>query len=164
MDKKIFATLLLFFAVITIANVSAVDLTTEKDFDGLFSMNVSEGDNFTQFGDPQEFSTIVKAKVAYSNNDSTFALVYTDNLDTVISMISEDMGVNSTNEGNLVIFNATPEMETALEQQSSLYEIDGLKDKITTFAGTTNDDDLTVLIAGNNDTLVKEYAKTIKFD
>ena len=165
MDKKIFAILLLFFAVISIASVSAVDLTGEKDFDGLFSMKVSDGDNFTQFGDPQDYSTIVKAKAAYINNDSIFALVYNDNIDTVISMISEDNGVNSTKEGNLLIFNATPEIEAALEQESSKYEVNNLKDKITTFAGTTNDDEsITVFIAGNNDTLVKEYANTIKFN
>jgi hypothetical protein len=165
MDKKIFVMLLLFFAVISIASVSAVDLTSEKDFDGLFSMKVADGDNFTQFGDSQEYSTIVKAKAAYINNDSIFVLVYNDDLGTVISMVSEDSGVNSTKDGNLLLFNATPEIEAALEQQSSLYEIDGLKDKITTFAGTTNDDEsLTVFIAGNNDTLVKEYADTIKFN
>lgn len=165
MDKKIFAILLLFLAVISIASVSAVDLTTEKDFDGLFSMKISGEDNFTQFGNPQDYSTIVKARAAYTNNDSIFALVYEDNLATVMSMVSEDKGVNSTEDGNLLIFNATPAIEAALDHQSSLYKIDGLKDKITTFAGTTNDDDtLTVFIAGNNATLVKEYAKTIEFN
>lgn len=165
MDKKIFAILLLFFAVISIASVSAVDLTTEKDFGGLFSIKVAEGDNFTQFGDPQDYSTIVHARAAYINNDSIFVLVYSDNFDTVMSYISEGSVINYTKDGNLLIFNATPEMGNALDQESSLYEIDGLKDKITTFAGTTDDkDSSTVLIAGNNDTLVKEYAETIKFN
>ncbi|WP_462315004.1 hypothetical protein [Methanobrevibacter sp.] len=165
MDKKIFALLIVFIAAISIASVSAVDLNTKKDFDGLFSMKISGEDNFTQFGDPQDYSTIVKARAAYINNDSIFVLVYDNNLATVISMVSENQGVNSTQDGNLLMFNATPAIETALDHQSSTYKIDGLKDKITTFAGTTNDDDtITVFIAGNNATLVKEYAKTIEFN
>ncbi|WP_405297778.1 hypothetical protein [Methanobrevibacter sp.] len=168
MDKKIFAILLLFFAIISIASVNAVNLTAEKDFDGLFSMKIVEGDNYTHVGEPNDYSTLLGAKVAYKNmNDSVFVLVFTDNVQQSLVYLTQDSGANGVKEDNLILFNATPEMEKIIDAASSQYKIDGLKDKINTFAGTSSgdtQDDLTVFIAGNNATLVKEYAKTIEFN
>lgn len=168
MDKKIFAILLLFLAVISIASVSAVDLNTKKDFDGLFSMKIADGDNYTQVGEPNSYSTLLNAKVAYKNtNDTVFVLVYNDNMQQSLTYLTKDSGANEVKDGNIVLLNATPEMEKVIDAASSEYKIDGLKDKINTFAGTSSgdtQDDLTVVIAGNNGTLVKEYAETIEFN
>lgn len=168
MDKKIFAILLLFLAVISIASVSAVDLNTKKDFDGLFSMKIADGDNYTQVGEPNAYSTLLGAKVAYKNtNDTVFVLAYDDNVQQSLTYLTKDSGANEVKDGNLILLNATPDMEKIIDAGSSEYKIDGLKDKINTFAGTSSGDehdDMTVFIAGNNATLVKEYAKTIEFN
>ena len=59
-------------------------------------------------------------------------------------------------EGDLTLFNATPEMSSLMEGNN-----------ITTFAGVTGESgsyDDTVIIGGTNETLVKEYASTVSFE
>jgi hypothetical protein len=165
MDKKIFAVLLLFLALISIASVSAVNLTSEHNFENLFSVNVVDGDNFTQIGEPNAYSTLLNAKLAYkNNNDSVFVLMYDDigyALDYLLPA-SDDYD----KDGDLLIFNASA-IEGEIDASSKMYKIDGLKDKITCFAGKYIDSDTypyAVFIAGNDTDLVKEYAETIKFN
>lgn len=165
MNKRIFSILLLFLAVISIASVSAVDLTTEHNFEGLFSVNVVDGDNFTQIGDPQDYSTLLNAKLAYkNNNESVFVLMY-DDVGYAVDYLTGGSR-DYEEDGDLLILN-TSAIEGDVNASSELYKIDGLNDKITCLAGSYLEGDrypYAVFIAGNDADLVKEYANTIKFN
>jgi len=154
MNKKILLLLIVFVAAISIAGVCAAELTKENDFDGLFKMNIGANESFTNMSDGQEFSTFLNSKMAYSNdNGNIFAFVYNDNMHQSIMYASQNENYPFDTDGDLTILNATDHMSN---------ELDG---NITVLAGKSNNDEsITVLIGGSNDTLVKEYANTIKFD
>ena len=160
MNKKILALLVVFFAAVSIASACAAELTNENDFDGLCKMKISPDDNFTQYGDPDAFSSLLRSGVAYQNNDSTiFVLFFKDcGMDQCIYVMSDDTIKRDdlVKEGDLTLFNATPEMSSLMEGNN-----------ITTFAGVTGESgsyDDTVIIGGTNETLVKEYASTVSFE
>ena len=164
MNKKFLLLLTVFLVAVSIAAVCSVELTENKDFDGLFKMNVSANDNFTMIGDPQDYKSLLQSKVAYKNsNESVFVLAFGSDVESSLYYMSYgDMEYKngSQTEGDLILCNVTPHMDNDIGNYS-----------ITTFAGKTDDhntpndpvDDMTIFIAGNNATLVKEYAKTIEF-
>ena len=68
MNKKILVLLAVFVVALSLASVSAAELTQNKDFDGLFKMNVAANDNFTTVGDTQNYSSLLHSlKLPYHN-------------------------------------------------------------------------------------------------
>ena len=167
MKKKILALLIVLIAAVSIANVCAAELNETQDFNGLFKMNVSSTDNFTNISDPNsnEHSGIAQSKLAYKNsNDSIFLFVYGDGIKPSIMYLTDggidfDYGEGLDlvkTEGDLTLFEGNL---TVLDQTSNLYQ------NFTSFAGVSDDsDEISVIVAGNDDDLVKEYADTISFE
>lgn len=160
MKNKILFLLIFCMALISIASVCAAELTKENDFDGLFKMKVTESDNFTQLGDPNAYSSLLYSSAAYKNNNDTIFVLYYDDIgiNRCIEIMSyESIKVDDTvNEGNLTLFNSTPEMNDNMDNYT-----------ISTFAaltGQTGNHDSVVVIGGTNETLVKEYANTVQFE
>lgn len=160
MNKKILTLFVVFIVAISMASVCAIELTKENDFDGKFKMKVADGDNFTNMDDSQSYSKLLQSAVAYNNsNNSIFVFVYGGNInDALLAMtygdIDSQYGVknaNYTTDGDLTLINKTPNMKDPLKGYS-----------MNTFAGKSNNK-TTVFVGGDNATLVKEYAKTIKF-
>ena len=160
MNKKILTLFVVFIVAISMASVCAVELTKENDFDGKFKMKVADGDNFTKMDDSQSYSKLLQSAAAYNNsNNSIFVFVYGGNInDALLAMtygdIDSQYGVknaNYTTDGDLTLINKTPNMNDPLKNYS-----------MNTFAGKSNNK-TTVFVGGDNATLVKEYAKTIKF-
>ena len=156
MNKKILVTLLCFIAVVSIVGVSAANLNEDHDFNGLFSMKVASDDNFTQIGDPNAYSSLLKSTVAYGNQAKSIYVFYYGNygLHNTLEMLSS----NSINEndavkdGNLTLFNSTSAVDTQLTSEGC---------NLTTFAAIESKDS-TVVVGGSDANLVKEYANTIQ--
>ena len=163
MNKKILVLLAVFVVALSLASVSAAELTQNKDFDGLFKMNVAANDNFTTVGDTQDYSSLLHSVVAYKNGDeSIFVLVYNEGMKSALMYITNgdvDYSYGKANadmdeDGDLTLLNKSSSMDSIMGDYN-----------ITTFAGKSNDDKpMTVFIGGTNETLVKEYAKTIELN
>ena len=164
MDKKIiFPVLFISILAISMASICAIELNQNQDFNGLFTMKVNSNDNFTNVGNPQDYSSLLNSKAAYKNNDSSvYVLVYDNNIQTTVDMMSGGKlsiinsatpGNSVVNEGNLYIFNSTDEMSKEMGGNA------------TFFVGVENNGDpaRSVVVCGNDANLVKEYAKTIEF-
>lgn len=162
MNKKIVTLLIVLIAAVSIASVCAVELTEEKDFDGLFKMKVADGDNFTNMSDinSNKFSDIAGSNMAYKNaNDTIIVFVY-GNAD-VKSAINALTGGNIDFQyqhgvdlvkfdGNVAVFDSN---------------ITAQNQNLTSFAGVDDGEgNIAVIICGQDADLVKEYAETIKFD
>ena len=159
MNKKILTLLAIFVVAVSLTTVCAVELTKENDFDSLFKMKISESDNFVKIGEPNSYSSLLKSGVTYKNDNDTIFVLYFDDygINQCIEIMSDAKFNNDdlVKEGDLTLFNATPEMENYMDNYT-----------ITTFAGITGETDghdSTVIIGGTNETLVKEYADTIEF-
>ena len=162
MNRKILTLFAIFLVAVSMASVCAVELTKENGFDGLFKMKVADGDNFTNGDNSQNYTKLLQSSAVYKNsNESVFVFVYNGGInDALLAMTYGDIdaqyGVkkaNFTTDGDLTLLNKTPGMESALKNYT-----------LTTFAGVSNpNNQTTVFVGGNNDTLVKEYAKTIVF-
>lgn len=168
MNKKIVALLIVLIAAVSIASVCAAELTKEKDFDGLFKMKIAGNDNFTSLDDGSNanaYSGVAQSNAAYKNASNTlFVFVYGDGMKQSIfyltsggidfqygkgtDLVKKD-GDLTVFDGNLTVFNKSSDLNVDL----------------TKFAGVSNDkDELSVIVAGNDANLVKEYAKTIVFN
>lgn len=168
MNRKIVTLLIVLIAAVSIASVCAVELTKENDFDGLFKMKVAEGDNFTNISDPNSNQAygIAQSNMAYRNNNSTiYVFVYGNSgIKDAITVMSDGeidfqykKGLDLVkSEGDVSAFDANA---TLLDEPS-----EGSSVTLTTFAGVDDGGNLAVLVGGNDADLVKEYAKTIKFD
>ena len=167
MNRKILALLIVLIAAISIANVSAVELNETQDFDGLFKMNVSGNDNFTNISNPNsnDYSGIAQSNAAYKNSDdSIFVFLYGAGIKDAISFLTngdidfqygEGMDLVKT-EGDLTVFEGN---------LSVLNQTSDLDVNLTSFAGNSPDsDEFSVIVAGNDADLVKEYANTIEFN
>ena len=154
MNRKILALLIVLIAAISIANVCAVELTKENDFDSIFKMKISENDTFENPSSGNDYTTLLQSKVAYKNNDgSIFAFIYDTGMNDAVFYSSYGEIEDFEIDGDLSIFNVSDKMK------------DELGGNVTVLAGKTSDDQTkTVLIGGSNETLVKEYANTIVFD
>ncbi len=161
MNRKFLAILVVVIAICSTTTVFAVNLSDTHDFDGLFKMKVSNGDNFTKVDSP-----ILKANNFYKNaNDTIFVLVYDSDISAAVKEISKgnlsivNSGVyNNTgviNEGKLYIFNSTADMSKDIGSY-----------KINSFVGINKDKGTprSVIVCGSDAKLVKEYANTITFD
>lgn len=165
MNKKVITLLILLIAVISIASACAVELTKENDFDG-FKMKVNESDNFTNLSESDKFSGLAGSNAVYKNDDnSIFVFVYGNDLKKSIFYLTggsidfdyykgTDLVKTEENlaifDGNLNVFNQTS---------------DNLNVNLTKFAGVGNGaGNLSVIVAGTDGDLVKDYAKTIKFE
>ncbi|MER2013722.1 MAG: hypothetical protein ABS871_03675 [Methanobrevibacter sp.] len=160
MNKKFLTLFAVFIVAVSMASVCAVELTKENDFNGIFKMKVTDGDNFTSMDDSQSYSKLLQSAAAYNNSNNTvFVFVYKGNInDALLGMTNGDIdpqygvkNANYTTDGDLTLINKTPKMENLLKDYS-----------INTFAGKS-DNKTTVFVGGDNATLVKEYAKTIVF-
>ena len=167
MNRKILALLIVLIAAISIANVSAVELNETQDFDGLFKMNVIGNDNFTNISNPNsnDYSGIAQSNAAYKNSDdSIFVFLYGAGIKDAISFLTngdidfqygEGMDLVKT-EGDLTVFEGN---------LSVLNQTSDLDVNLTSFAGNSPDsDEFSVIVAGNDADLVKEYANTIEFN
>ncbi len=154
MNRKILALLIVLIAAISIANVCAVELTKENDFDNIFKMKISDNDTFENLNNGTDYTTLLQSKVAYKNNDgSIYAFVYDTARTDAVFYSSYGEVEDFDIDGDLLTFNVSDKMK------------DELGGNVTVLAGKSSDDQtVTVFIGGNNETLVKEYANTIVFD
>ena len=58
MNRKILALLIVLIAAISIANVCAVELTKENDFDNIFKMKISDNDTFENLNNGTDYTTL----------------------------------------------------------------------------------------------------------
>ena len=75
MNRKILALLIVLIAAISIANVCAVELTKENDFDNIFKMKISDNDTFENLNNGTDYTTLLQSKVAYKNNDGSIYVI-----------------------------------------------------------------------------------------
>lgn len=160
MNKTLLTILIVVLAICSTTSVFAVDLDDTQDFDGLFTMNVTGNDDFTQVNTP-----ILKADYFYKNsNDTIFVLIYNQNIQTSVDMVSNGnmtiIGSAGTEglapaDGYVYFFNATAEMKEEIGDYN-----------FTSFAGLDNGEDnpISVFVCGNNPELVEEYINTVVFD
>lgn len=164
MNKKFLTLLAVCLVAISMASVCAVELTKENDFDGIFKMSIVDNDTFEQMDFGNSYTGLLQSSAAYVNaNNSTIVCIYADsNMDDALLAITyggydAQYGVNDANvtkEGDLALFNKTPDMDADLKDYS-----------INTFAGKSDSDGkLTVFVGGSDSELVKEYANTIVFE
>lgn len=153
MNEKILTLLAVLVVVVSLASVSAAELTKENDFDGLFKMKIADNETFTAIENNSAFS-LLQSGVAYKNdNDTIFVFYYENELNDAIFYASQGNVTDFDSEGDLRIFNATEQMAHACGGNAKVF-----------VAKNPNMEKRTVIVGGTNETLLKEYAETLTFD
>jgi len=152
MNRKILALLIVLIAAISVATVCAADLTTEKDFNGLFKMNSTNNSTFYPKADDMGFGLFLSNR-SWVDNESIIVCYYEDGMDKLVPKLKSNTLFieNPKVEGNLTIFEDTTSPENA--QYAAKY-----------FVGVSSPKNTTVFVGCNDLNLAKEYANTISFD
>lgn len=154
MNKKILILLAVFILAVSLASVSAVELTKENDFNGLFKMKVADNETFTPIDNNNTPFSALQSGAAFKNdNDTIFVFYYENELNDAIFYASEGNVTDFDSEGDLRIFNATEQMTQACGGNANVF-----------VAKNPNMEKRTVIVGGTNETLLKEYAETLTFD
>lgn len=153
MNKKILALLLVLIAVMSVATVSAVELTKSYDFDGNFTMKIADTDKvISDLEDGvEEIGHDFVSQAGWTINENVSVYLYTDVIDQVVENLNHNSPYmdKPTEEGNFTILEDT----TYDGESSSTFKY---------FVGVSSGDK-TVFVGCDDLNIAKEYAKTVAF-
>ncbi len=157
MNKKILALLLVLIAVMSVATVSAVELTKSYDFDGNFTMKIADSDKvISDLEDGvEEIGHALVSQAVWTINENVSVYYYTDTIDQVVENLNHNtIYLNKpTEEGNFTILEDKTYDGTDEEGESSAFKY---------FVGVSSGDK-TVFVGCDDLNTAKEYAKTVAF-
>ncbi len=152
MNRKILVLLIVLIAAISIASVCAANLTTEKDFNGLFKMNSTDNSTFYPKADDMGYGLLLSNQ-SWVDNESIIVCYYEEGMDKLVPRLRSNS-----------LFMDDPKVEGNLTILEDNYSPEGASYAIKYFVGVSSPKNTTVFIGCDDLNLAKEYANTISFD